>query len=112
MVCSSCHKQIADYSNFCYNCGARQTETAAPGPGVAGSYHKRLMRSSKDKKIGGVCAGLADYFDLDATIVRLCWLLAILFAGTGMLIYIVLWIVLPITPAEPVPNGTSVQVVS
>ena len=35
MFCANCQKQIADYSNFCYNCGARQTATAAPGPGVA-----------------------------------------------------------------------------
>jgi len=58
------------------------------------------MRSSRDKKIGGVCAGLADYFDLDATIVRVVWLLAIFFAGTGFLIYIVLWIVLPLAPLD------------
>ena len=57
------------------------------------------MRSSTDKKIGGVCAGLADYFDLDPTLVRIVWLLAVLFAGTGGLIYIILWIALPLAPA-------------
>ena len=111
MVCTSCQKQIADYSNFCYNCGARQTATAAPGPGVGNASHKRLARSSTDKKLAGVCAGLADYFDLDPMIVRLCWLLAVLFAGTGVLIYIVLWIVLPLAPPEPVGGTASVQVV-
>ena len=59
---------------------------------------KRLMRSSRDKKIGGVCAGLADYFDLDPTIVRIVWLLAIFFGGTGLLVYIILWIALPLAP--------------
>ena len=54
------------------------------------------MRSGTDKKIGGVCAGLADFLDLDPTIVRVVWLLAVLFAGTGLFVYLVLWIVLPI----------------
>jgi phage shock protein C len=115
MICPSCQKNIADYSNYCYNCGARQTVTAAPGPGVANCSHKRLMRSSTDKKIAGVCAGLADYFDLDATIIRLCWLLLLFFVGTGLLAYIVLWIVLPIAPPEPAnpaATSSSVQVVS
>jgi phage shock protein PspC (stress-responsive transcriptional regulator) len=65
------------------------------------------MRSSTDKKIGGVCAGLADYFDLDPTIVRVVWLLAIFFAGTGLLVYIILWIVLPIAPAAPAYSVTT-----
>jgi phage shock protein PspC (stress-responsive transcriptional regulator) len=59
------------------------------------------MRSSRDKKIGGVCAGLADYFDLDPTLVRIVWLLAVFFAGTGLLVYVILWIALPLAPATP-----------
>jgi phage shock protein PspC (stress-responsive transcriptional regulator) len=59
------------------------------------------MRSSRDKKIGGVCAGLADYFDLDPTLVRVLWLLAIFCAGTGVLVYLILWIALPLAPACP-----------
>ena len=66
------------------------------------------MRSSTDKKIAGVCAGLADYFDLDPTIVRVIWLLAILFAGTGVLAYLVLWIVLPVAPAGVIPTSATV----
>lgn len=99
MVCPNCQKEIADGSKFCYNCGAQLAGgAAAPGPAAVPPV-KRLMRSSRDKKIGGVCAGLADYFDLDPTIVRVVWLLAILFAGTGFLVYIILWIVLPLAPA-------------
>jgi phage shock protein C len=59
------------------------------------------MRSSRDKKVGGVCAGLADYFDLDPTLVRIVWLLAVFCAGTGLLLYIILWIALPLAPATP-----------
>ena len=104
MICPSCQKEIADGSKFCYNCGAKLagdgTGTPSAVPAPAYTAPKKLMRSSRDKKIGGVCAGLADYFDLDATIVRVVWLLAIFFAGTGFLIYIVLWIVLPLAPLD------------
>jgi phage shock protein PspC (stress-responsive transcriptional regulator) len=108
MICPNCQKEIADGSKFCYNCGAKLA-AGAPGPAVAVAPPvKRLMRSSRDKKIGGVCAGLAEYFDLDPTIVRVVWLLAILFAGTGFLVYIILWIVLPLAPAGmPVPAPTT-----
>jgi phage shock protein C len=105
MTCPSCQKEIADGSKFCYNCGAKLagaeagTPSAVPPP-PAYAASKKLMRSSRDKKIGGVCAGLADYFDLDPTIVRVVWLLAIFFAGTGFLVYVVLWIVLPLAPLD------------
>ncbi len=100
MLCPNCQKEIADGSNFCYNCGAK---LAAGVPAAAPATvlpPKRLMRSSRDKKIGGVCAGLADYFDLDPTIVRIVWLLAIFFAGTGVLVYLILWIALPLAPLD------------
>jgi len=98
MLCPSCQKEIVDGSNFCYNCGAK-INAGAPAPAYAApAPQKRLMRSSRDKKIGGVCAGLADYFDLDPTIVRIVWLLAIFFAGTGLLVYLILWIALPLAP--------------
>jgi len=59
---------------------------------------KKLMRSSNNKKLGGVCAGLAEYFDMDVTLVRVLWLLVVLCGGTGILLYIILWIVLPLAP--------------
>jgi phage shock protein C len=109
MICANCQKQIADYSNFCYNCGAKQPATATPSAAAEyGGGKKRLARSSTDKKIAGVCGGLADYFDLDPTIIRICWLLAVLFAGTGILAYIVLWIVLPVAQAGIVTTSAPV----
>jgi len=99
MLCSSCQKEIAPGSKFCYNCGAKQPETPAACTPPPVAVPKRLMRSSRDKKIGGVCAGLAEYFDLDPTLVRVIWLLAVFFAGTGLFIYLILWIVLPLAPA-------------
>jgi phage shock protein PspC (stress-responsive transcriptional regulator) len=58
------------------------------------------MRSSTDKKLGGVCAGLAEYFDMDITLVRVLWLLVVLCGGTGILLYVILWIVLPVAPLQ------------
>ncbi|PYT55787.1 MAG: hypothetical protein DMG43_01975 [Acidobacteria bacterium] len=65
------------------------------------------MRSSTDKKIAGVCAGLADYFDMDPTVIRVLWLLTVLCAGTGILAYIILWIVLPLAPAGVIPTSAA-----
>jgi len=98
MTCVNCQKDIAVGSRFCYNCGAKQPETPAPGLSPQTGGTRKLMRSSTDKKIAGVCAGLADYFDIDPTIVRVVWLLAVLCAGTGLLLYIILWIVLQFAP--------------
>ena len=55
---------------------------------------KRLTRSN-NKMIGGVCAGLAEYLDLDPTIVRIVWVLMVFFAGFGRLLYVILWLVMP-----------------
>lgn len=55
---------------------------------------KRLTRSD-DKMIGGVCAGLAEYLDIDPTIVQIVWVLMVLFAGFGILLYVILWLIMP-----------------
>jgi phage shock protein PspC (stress-responsive transcriptional regulator) len=107
MICVNCQKSIADGSNFCCICGAKQPVVSAANTG--GSYSKkRLMRSSTDKKIAGVCGGLAEYFDLDPTIIRVVWLLAVLCAGTGILAYIILWIVLPLAPKRAIDASAPV----
>lgn len=56
---------------------------------------KRLYKSQTDKKICGVCGGIAEFFGIDPTIVRLIWALLIVFAGTGILAYIIAALVLP-----------------
>jgi phage shock protein C len=61
----------------------------------------RLVRSTSDRMIGGVCGGLARYFGIDATIVRLVFVLAVL-SGLSPFIYLILWIVMPQeSPAPP-----------
>lgn len=95
MLCPSCQKDIAAGSKFCYNCGAKQADMGSPAPPPQYPARRRLVRSTNDRKIAGVCGGLADYFDLDPTIIRVLWVLAVLCAGTGLLAYIILWIAVP-----------------
>jgi len=56
---------------------------------------KRFYKDTENEKIGGVCAGIADYFAIDPTIVRMIWVLFSLYYGIGVLLYIAAWIVLP-----------------
>ena len=56
---------------------------------------KKLYKSSTDKKLAGVCGGLAEYLGMDSTIIRLVLVLAVLFAGVGVLAYIVAALVMP-----------------
>jgi len=56
---------------------------------------KKLYRDEHRKMIGGVCAGLADYFSIDVSIIRAIFLLSLVLKGVGFLPYVVLWIVLP-----------------
>ncbi len=55
----------------------------------------RKLVKSQDRKICGVCGGIAEYFGIDPTIVRLVWALAVLFAGTGVLAYIIAALIMP-----------------
>ena len=59
---------------------------------------KKLYKSATDKKIDGVCAGIAEYFNVDPTLVRLLWVLATFFVGAGVFAYIVAAIVMPRKP--------------
>lgn len=56
---------------------------------------KKLYKSSKDRKLAGVCGGFAEYFGLDSTLVRIGYLAMILFAGFGILFYIICALVIP-----------------
>ncbi len=56
---------------------------------------KRLYRSEKNEMIAGVCAGLAEYFEIDPSIIRIAFVLFTLMGGSGILVYILLWIVMP-----------------
>ena len=62
--------------------------------------NKKLYRSQTNKKLAGVCGGLAEYLNIDPTIVRLVWVLATLFVGCGILAYIIALIVMPVQSAQ------------
>ncbi len=61
---------------------------------------KKLIKSSKNKKLTGVCGGLAEYFGIDATIVRLIFALCVLFIGYGFMTYLVCMIMMPSEPEQ------------
>ena len=62
---------------------------------------KKLYRSVSDKKLAGVCGGIAEYFGLDATLIRVGWAIVSLFAGAGVLAYIVCALIIPQKPENP-----------
>jgi phage shock protein C len=68
--------------------------------------YKKLYRSVTDKMVGGVCGGLAEYFAIDTVIVRLIFVLAVIFGGSGILAYIILWIIIPQKPYFITPFNT------
>jgi phage shock protein C len=59
---------------------------------------KRLYRSRNDRKLAGVCAGIAEYFGWDPTLVRVAWVLLTLLGGSGILLYLIMWLVMPEAP--------------
>lgn len=94
MFCPRCGKEYSDRVNFCCQCGAAMFTPTRP--------EKKLMRSRTNHKIAGVCGGLGEYFAVDPTLIRLVWLVLVFFAGTGLLAYVIAWIVMPEEPlGEP-----------
>ncbi|MCP0913361.1 MULTISPECIES: PspC domain-containing protein [Legionella] len=60
--------------------------------------YKKLYRSRKDKMIAGVCGGLAEYFNMDPTLMRLIFIVFLLLGGCAFLVYIIMWLVVPKEP--------------
>ena len=100
MYCNYCGKAIQDDANVCAYCGSRVGAMNA---------RKRMVRPRADRKIAGVCAGFAEYFDVDGTVVRLVWLLAAVMTGVGFIAYPIAWIVMPDEPeVRPLPMAHQV----
>ncbi|MCQ2959643.1 MAG: PspC domain-containing protein [Bacteroidales bacterium] len=53
------------------------------------------LKKSSDKKIAGVAGGVANYLEIDPTLVRIIWACAVIFAGFGLLAYLICWILMP-----------------
>ncbi len=62
---------------------------------------KKLLRPKDGAILGGVCAAFARYFGIDVTVIRLVWLLLVCVAGTGLLAYLICWIVIPRESSTP-----------
>lgn len=70
---------------------------------------RKLYRSTKDRMLGGVAGGLGEYFEIDSTLIRILFVITVFLGGTGLLAYILLWIVVPEAPyfqANPQNNMT------
>ena len=59
---------------------------------------KKLYRSANERILGGVCGGIGEYTNLDPVLIRLLWVLAALFWGSGIILYIIAWIIIPRNP--------------
>jgi phage shock protein PspC (stress-responsive transcriptional regulator) len=69
------------------------------------ALRRRLMRSTTDRRIAGVCGGLAEYLEVDSTIVRLCWAIFTIVPGAivlGVVAYLVAWFIMPVDGATQV----------
>lgn len=97
MICYNCQKGILEESRYCYRCGAAQKPPSPPT-----TLRKPLRRSRKHKAIAGVCAGFADYFGLNRSLVRVIWVLAALpwLGYVGLVAYAVCWIIMPVEEVE------------
>jgi phage shock protein PspC (stress-responsive transcriptional regulator) len=96
MTCQRCARDIDSDSQYCRFCGA------AVHPG---DERRRLTRLSGEGKVAGVCAGLAAYFGMDVTVVRLAWVILSIVPGAiigGVLAYVIAWVLIPDDiPAAP-----------
>jgi phage shock protein C len=88
MYCNACGKEIAEDGRFCSYCG--NVVGIRPTP-------RKLMCSHAERKIAGVCAGLAQYFDLDVSLVRILCFFITLATGVcpGVVTYLLAWIIIP-----------------
>lgn len=68
--------------------------------------NKKLYRSRKQRMIAGVCGGLAEYFDMDPTWIRLLFVLLFFLGGSALLIYVVMWIIVPEAPTDTTIDAT------
>ena len=56
---------------------------------------RKLYRSQNQRMLAGVCGGLAEYFNVDATLIRVLFLILAVFGGSGLVIYVVMWLIVP-----------------
>jgi phage shock protein C len=105
MFCTQCGNQLAENDRFCSKCGkpygvppGEYKAQAPPPPPYAAQAvpYRPLRRIMRDKKIAGVCAGFAEYFDMDVTLMRIIFLVLLVTPpGVGLIGYIIAWVAMP-----------------
>jgi phage shock protein C len=91
MTCPRCQRDLPDDARYCLGCGAAQSHSD-------GRPSRRLTRRPAHSWVGGVCAGLADYLDVDVTLVRAAWVVLSVVPGFivgGFLAYLFAWLLIP-----------------
>jgi phage shock protein C len=102
MYCSNCGSEVAAEHRYCPTCGTPAHGTpGATEPGTG----PRLSRPMNEKKLAGVCAGIARYLRVDVTLVRILFVVFSVYPpGVGLILYLACWIVMPRdeqAPARP-----------
>ena len=93
MVCARCGSEILADGIYCHRCGTDQRESMGPVARL-----RLLRRSATQRKIAGVCGGIANYFLVDPVFVRIAWAIITLVPGAvflGVLAYIAAWFMMP-----------------
>jgi len=106
MYCWSCGKQLEELANYCSTCGAAR---AIRAQSAGGDRQAAFRRIREGKKIAGVCGGVARYFNIDVTLVRIVWILLTLCPPLpGLVAYVVCWIAMsPDPPSMPASSTVS-----
>jgi phage shock protein C len=87
MFCANCGSELRETDRFCSQCGRAARTGFTPG--------RRLTLAREGKKIAGVCAGFARYFDMDVTLMRILWLVFAVTTVVGVLAYPIAWLLMP-----------------
>ena len=91
MYCTKCGVELRPDDRFCSQCG----QPTARDVSAPAAPARVLSRPMKEKKIAGVCAGFARYFDVDVTLMRVIWIILAFGTGIGFIAYLVGWIAMP-----------------
>jgi phage shock protein C len=97
MYCPHCGKPLDETARFCSVCGAAAQPLYSQVP-PASALRGQLTRSRHNRLIAGICAGLAQHYGWDLSLVRVLCALLIVFTGVGLIAYLVAWIVIPEEP--------------
>jgi phage shock protein C len=109
MYCTSCGAQLESQHRFCHQCGT----PSGPAAAAADLTPKRLSRPRDDRKVAGVCSGIARYLGVDVSLVRILVVCLTLWPpSVGLIFYIVCWIVMPRDPLALLPPSQSASLVT